>query len=244
MNLLLLEAAEIDAHGCARLGDRRLDHAREVLKAHVGERLRVGVLGGRVGTAEVLSLTEQELCLQVELHSPPPPRANVSVILAVPRPKALRRIIPAVASLGVDKLVLINAARVEKSYFDSKVLAPAYVDELIRLGLEQACDTIAPHVEIRQHQRDFLVNELPRWAPASASRLLPHPIAQHALSPVPSSCPVVLAIGPDGGWIPQEVELFGHCGFTPVSMGPRVLRSEVAICTALGAVRAGLHRAM
>jgi RsmE family RNA methyltransferase len=244
MNLLLLNAAEVDEHGCARLGGRRLTHAREVLKAQVGERLRVGVLGGLVGTAEILSLEEEELCLQVELHSPPPPRANVSIILAVPRPKALKRIIPAVASLGVEKLVLLNAARVEKSYFDSKVLAPSFVDELMRLGLEQACDTIAPQLEIRQHQREFLEHELDRWAPAEALRLLPHPRANERLGPVPSSCPVVLAIGPDGGWIPQEVELFARCGFTPVSMGERVLRSEVAICAALGAVRAGLPRAM
>jgi RsmE family RNA methyltransferase len=150
VNLLLLHAHEVDGASIARLSGRRLEHAREVLRVQAGETLKVGVLGGLMGTAKVLSQDAQSLVLEVSATEPPPPRAGVSLVLAVPRPKALKRVIPAVASLGVDRVVLVNAARVEQSYFDSKVLAQEFLDGLVELGLEQACDTVRPTLEIRE----------------------------------------------------------------------------------------------
>ena len=238
MNLLLLRAEEVDADGVARLSGRRLEHAREVLRVQAGQTLRVGVLGGLMGTAEVLSQDAVSLVLKVSVMDAPPPRAGVSLVLAVPRPKALKRVIPAIASLGVDRVVLVNAARVEKSYFDSKVLAAEFLDGLVELGLEQACDTIRPTLEIRERLKPFVEDELATWAPRDAVRLIPHPHATAPLRPVPSSTHVVLAIGPDGGWVPFELELFSKHGFQPVSLGRRVLRGEVAVPAVLGAVRA------
>lgn len=235
MNLLLLRQEELGADGVVTLRDRRLTHLREVLKVQHGQQLRVGVLGGLMGTAEVLAPDT----LKVTVTEPPPPRANVSLILAVPRPKQLKRVIPAVASLGVDRVVLINAARVEKSYFDSKVLNREFLDSLVELGLEQACDTVPPVIEIRERLKPFIEDELASWAPQGL-RLVPHPYAQAPLAPVPLSQHVTLAIGPDGGWVPYEIDLFSKHGFTPVSLGKRVLRGEVAVPSILGAVRAAL----
>lgn len=236
MNLLLLRSSEVSPDGLVRLEGRRLDHLREVLRVQKGQTLRVGVHGGLLGTAEVLSADT----LKVTVTEPPPPRANVSLVLAVPRPKQLKRVIPAVASLGVDRVVLVNAARVEKSYFDSKVLNTEFLDSLIDLGLEQACDTVPPVVEIRERLKPFIEDELATWAPPDALKLIPHPYATDGLRPVPAATHVVLAIGPDGGWVPYEVDLFSKHGFTPVSLGRRVLRGEVAVPAVLGALRAAL----
>ena len=188
------------------------------------------------GTAEVLSEGPDGLRLGLTLDADPPPRAGVSLVLAIPRPKTLRRVIPALASLGVDRIVLVNAARVEKSYFDSKVLAPAFLDGLIDLGLEQARDTRPPRIEVRERFRPFVEDELDAWA-GSSVRLVPHPTAHATVPRVEPSQPVTLAIGPDGGWVPFEVDLFERCGFTPVSFGPRILRVEVALSYVLGRIR-------
>ena len=115
MNLLLLRPEEVAADGTAVLAGRRLLHAREVLQISQGDALRVGVLGGLRGEAEVISLGPAALTLRVKLAEPPPARAGVDLLLALPRPKALRKIVPAVASFGVSRLFLINASRVEKS---------------------------------------------------------------------------------------------------------------------------------
>ena len=238
MNLLLLEAREVEPDGRVLLAGRRHLHAREVLRVQGGETLRVGIKGGLCGTATVVSLSAAGLELQVTIAEPPPPRAGIDLILAIPRPKALKRVVPAVASLGVDRVILINAARVEKSYFDSKVLAAAFLDELVDLGLEQARDTVAPIIEVRDRFKPFIEDELASFK--DAVRLVPHPIAEHALGPVPREQRVVLAIGPDGGWVPFEVELLVKHGFRPVSLGQRILRVEVAVPTVIGAVRAAI----
>ena len=239
MNLLLIEASEL-TDGVARLTARRHEHAREVLKVQAGDTLRVGLRGGQLGTAEIRSETEAGLELRCVFDLPPPPRAQIDLVLAIPRPKALKRVIPAIASLGVDRVVLVNAARVEKSYFDSKVLAAEFLDGLVELGLEQACDTIRPILQIRERLKPFVEDELSSWAPPGSVRLIPHPHATAPLRPVPSATHVVLAIGPDGGWVPFELELFSKHGFQPVSLGRRVLRGEVAVPAVLGAVRAAI----
>jgi RsmE family RNA methyltransferase len=236
MNLLLLAPHEIADGETALLTGRRHEHAREVLRVQAGGTLRVGVRGGNCGTGEVVSEGPEGLRLKLTLDREPPPRSGVSLVLAIPRPKALRRIIPAVASLGVDRVVLVNAARVEKSYFDSRILAPAVLDELLDLGLEQSRDTRPPTIAVRERFRPFVEDELDAWAGESV-RLLPHPPAQAPLSRIDHSRPVVLAIGPDGGWVPFEVELLERRGFLPVSLGPRVLRVEVAVSYIIGRVR-------
>lgn len=232
MNLLLLLPDELDASGVASLSGRRALHAREVLRAQAGDSLRVGVLGGAVGEGIVESAGDP-LRLRVTLNQPPPPRPGIDVLLAIPRPKALKKVLPALASLGVDTIVLLNAARVEKSYFDSKVLDPTFVAGLLDLGLEQAKDTRRPSVLVRERFKPFIEDELDGLFPSSR-RLVAHP----STSPgsVAGGERILLAVGPEGGWVPFELDLLAAHGFTPWSAGPRTLRVEVAVPFLLGAI--------
>jgi RsmE family RNA methyltransferase len=106
----------------------------------------------------------------------------------------------------------------------------------VDLGLEQARDTRPPRIEIRERFRPFVEDELDEWAGRSV-RLLPHPAARAVVPRVDADQPVTLAIGPDGGWVPFEVDLLERCGFAPVSLGPRILRVEVAVGYLLGRIR-------
>jgi RsmE family RNA methyltransferase len=238
VNLLLLFDEDFLPDGTARLTGRRAQHAREVLRAEPGEVLRVGRVGGLVGTGEVLENSAGLLRLSVQLTEPPPPRAGVDLLLAIPRPKALKKVLPAVASLGVDRVVLVNAARVEKSYFDSKVLAPDFLQELLLQGLEQARDTRLPEVLVRERFRPFVEDELGALVGPRALRLLPHPPAHQPLTAmrVGTAPRVLLAIGPDGGWVPFEASLLEAHGFHPFTLGPRILRVETAVPVLLGQV--------
>lgn len=236
MNLLLLETHELSANGAVTLGGRRAQHAFEVLRVTGGDSVRVGVRGGQIGQAVVTASSKTELSLTVTLSEAPPARPNVDVVLAIPRPKALKRVIPALASFGVDRVFLVNAARVEKSYFDSKVLTAEFINELVTLGLEQGCDTIAPTFELRERFKPFVEDELPALL-TKATLLVPHPHAVQPLSPLPLSQRVIIAIGPDGGWVPFELDCFARVGGVGVRLGPRILRGEVAVSAVLGALR-------
>jgi len=150
----------------------------------------------------------------------------------MPRPKAVRRVLAAVASLGVDRLVLLNAARVEKSYFDSKVLAEARIHKHLLDGLEQAQDTVLPEVVVAERFRPFVEDTLEGLVGPSQRRVL-HPGPMEGSRPS-SGERLVLAIGPEGGWVPFERELLAAHGFTPLGLGPRTLRTETVVPFALG----------
>jgi RsmE family RNA methyltransferase len=235
MNLVLLYDDDFVDPRTVALEGRRRTHVLETLRASPGDDIRAGLLGGEVGVARVLADDGVALRLEVKLGEPPPARPGVDLLVAVPRPKALKKLLPAVASLGVDRMVLVNSARVEKSYFDTKALEPRALAALLDLGLEQARDTVRPEVLVRKRFRPFVEDELDAVF-GSGTRLLPHPSAVRPLRDVSRDGRVVLAIGPEGGWVPFEVELFDRAGFVPVSLGPRTLRVEVAVPALIGAL--------
>lgn len=232
MNLILLTPDELGPQDTVTLTGRRAEHVLTVHRANVGDRLRVGVLGGQMGQADVLALGEGQVVLRLgELNVPPPPRLPVTVILALPRPKMLKRIYQTVATLGVERLVLLHSYRVEKSFWSSPWLAPAAIHEHLYLGLEQGVDTVLPEVCLRRRFKPFVEDELPALA-AGRRCLVAHPTGAEAC-PQGQAQPTVLAIGPEGGFIPYEVERLAEQGFTPVSLGPRILRVETAVTALL-----------
>ncbi len=232
MNLLLLTPEDCPEPGLARLGGRRLQHVLDVHRAREGESLRVGMLGGLMGEACILSLSRDELVLRFALDTSPPPKIPLRLLLSLPRPKMLKRILQAVAAMGVQQLVLMNSYRVEKSFWTSPWLAPEALREQLLLGLEQARDTVLPDIVLEPLFKPFVEDRLPALV-RNTRALLAHPGSAEAC-PVALNQPLTLAIGPEGGFIPYEVEKLVEAGFEPVHLGARILRVETAV-TALTA---------
>ena len=238
MNLILLFPDDFVSDGSVRLTGRRARHVHEVHRAEAGQELTVGRVNGSVGKGTVLLVTPDEVRLAVSLSEEPPAAAGIDLLLAMPRPKVLRRVLQSAASLGARRIALVGAQRVEKSYFDTPFLEPAEVERNLVLGLEQARDTVLPEVIVRRRFRPFVEDEVEAlWPAATHARLLAHPAARRGLleegSPSPGPA-AVLAIGPEGGWIPFELELLAACGFRAFGLGPRILRVETAVPFAFG----------
>ena len=231
MNLLLLEAADFVAADRVVLRGRRLTHLHEVHRAEAGECLRVGLLGGQMGQGQLLRLDATEAELKIELQQTPPAKLPVTLLLALPRPKMLRRVLQTVASMGVPKLVLLNSYRVEKSFWQTPFLEPQAIREQLLLGLEQARDTVLPEVIIEKRFKPFVEDRLPQLV-AGTRGLVGHP-GDYPTCPRALSEPVTLAIGPEGGWIPYEVEKLTEAGLQPVQLGDRILRVETAVSALL-----------
>lgn len=234
MNLLLLEEADFVAADRVVLADRRFTHMQEIHRVTVGDNLRVGRINGLMGKATVLRLETHEAELEVVFDQQPPAKLPLTLVLAVPRPKMLRRLFQTVATLGVPRLILVNSYKVEKSFWQTPFLHPDSIRENLILGLEQARDTVLPQVIIEKRFKPFVEDRLPSIA-AGTLGLVGHP------GPYPA-CPraveqtVTLAIGPEGGWIPYEVELLGQAGLTPVQLGERILRVETAVTALLSRI--------
>ncbi|MBB6340266.1 RsmE family RNA methyltransferase [Pseudomonas fluvialis] len=227
MNLLLLEDGDFVAPDRVRLQGRRLQHLREVHRAECGDSLRVGRLGGLMGRGVLFSLNAEQAELQISLDTPPPAKLPLTLLLAVPRPKMLKRVLQTVSAMGVARLVLLNSYRVEKSFWQTPFLEPAAIREQLILGLEQARDTVLPEVTLEKRFKPFVEDRLPALADGSLG-LTGHP-GEYPACPRAVEGPVTLAIGPEGGWIPYEVELLRLAGLQPVQLGERILRVETAV---------------
>lgn len=230
MNVVLMRAEQLDDEGRARLEGATAEHVRTILHKQVGDTLKVGRIGGQLGEATVVAADDTGFTIACRFDRDPPRKSGIQLVLALPRPPVLRRVLQHATAMGVTRIVLVNAARVEKSYWGSPALAPAAIEEQLLLGLAQAGDTVLPSVEQRQRLRPFVEDELATGA--IATRLVADPSAQRAC-PTDLDAPAVLAVGPEGGWVPFELELMAQAGFDAIGIGPRILRVETAVVALL-----------
>ncbi|WOJ94892.1 16S rRNA (uracil(1498)-N(3))-methyltransferase [Congregibacter variabilis] len=232
MNLLIIEADELDSNKQLRLSGRRLKHLNEILKLQIGDKVRVGQLDGEIGIGLVRAIDTSGAIIDVSLRQAPPPPLPLSVVLALPRPKMLRRILRGLAETGVKDIHLINSFRVEKSYWQSPLLKRDALHEALIAGLEQAIDTALPTVGLHQRFRPFAEDVLPRLCQGRDALLAD--LGAGDSYPSEPVVPSLLMLGPEGGFIPFERELIQKAGARCVGLGPRMLRVETALHCALG----------
>jgi len=240
MNCILIEPAELLDDHRVRLDGERAAHIRTVLRKTVGDTIKVGLLDGPLGSAEIVAVDADSVSVDCTWGETPP-RPNTHLVLALPRPKVLRRLWAQLAALGVAHIHLVNAEKVERFYFDSHVITPETFRPLLIEGLQQAVDTHLPEVSVHRAFRKFAEDEIPSIIEAEQiadrNRLMLHPRATKALTPATGSC--LLALGPEGGWNDFELQLLGARGLLPRRLGPRVLRSDTACIAALSLIGSG-----
>jgi 16S rRNA (uracil1498-N3)-methyltransferase len=230
MNIILLAHEDWLDENTVCLDDRRHEHIRSVLKAEIGDALRVGLLDGLRGSGTVIKLSDERTHLQVDLVDTPLPRHPCDLILALPRPKMLRRVFRTAAEMGVAHLYLINSARVEKSYWQSPLLQPDRIKAALTAGLERAGDTALPQVHLHPRFKPFIEDQLPGLIGPRACWIA-HPGAREALAN--QSGGGLILLGPEGGFVPYEVELAQSLGAQPVRLGDRILSVDTAVTAAL-----------
>lgn len=243
MNLVLLDASDVDADGQATVADARARHLLDVLKVSIGQIVRVGIVDGGIGEGRVLATSAESVSLACSI-GPTPPRSAVDLLLALPRPKVLHRLWAQLAALGVGHIILTNAERVERHYFDTHVIDPATYRPLLLEGLQQARDTRVPTVHVHRRFRILVEDDLDQLA-GDALRIVADPAASVPLSSTVHASDrarVLLAIGPEGGWNRFELDLLSAHGFTHVGLGPRTLRSDTACVALLALVHDAMRR--
>jgi RsmE family RNA methyltransferase len=242
VNLVLLEPGEVGARGDTTLTGARARHLLNVLRVVPGTQVRVGLIDGPRGAATIQSSGSASVTLRCAFEQDTPERPRVDVLLALPRPKVMRRLWAQLAASGVGRIILTNAERVERDYFDAHILTPACYRPLLVEGLQQARDTRVPAVSIHKRFRVLVEDELNGLLDADGLRLVADPSAPKSVTAAigdrsleASDKRVLLAIGPEGGWNSFEIGLLAAHGFEPVGMGSRTLRTDTA-CVALLAI--------
>jgi RsmE family RNA methyltransferase len=249
MNLILLHDQDFITPHRVRLSDRRFIHIQDILKAQCAKTLTVGKINGLMGQGTVISKDSDVIELEVILDQKPPEALSLTLVLALPRPPMLKRILFSAAMLGIKKIIILNFKRVEKSLWNSSSLKPPAITEQLILGLEQAKDTVMPEVIIKKGFKPFVQDELPSLINGKLA-LVAHPnkvsvIASEAKVLMPDTRsssqsfsnvirPVVLVIGPEGGIIDYEIDLLKAAGCQTIDLGPRILRTESVLPLVVG----------
>ena len=238
MNRILFEKSEIDGD-IATFGGERAAHVLSVLHGEVGQILKTGEIDGRSGTSEIVEIRNMEgaaggpLVTVRTCHSDDPLAPWVDLVLAPPRPRAMKRLLPQLASLGVGRIFLVGAKKVEKDFWGATLLKEENYRPLLIDGLMQAGTTALPKVETRRNFRRFVADELDSVS-SGACRIVAHPYATEGAAAPVVSHPLILAIGPEGGWTDDEVALLESHGFARYSLGRRILRTDTAVIALLG----------
>lgn len=242
MNLVILEPGEVGQAGQVHLSGARAVHLLRVLKVAPGHEVRVGLLDGPSGVGTVQSVADGTVELRCVFDASAPARPRVDLLLALPRPKVMRRLWAQLAGLGVGQIILTNAERVERNYFDTHVLSRECYRPLLVEGLQQARDTWLPQVSIHRQLKVLVEDELDGLF-GSGLRVVADPSTDTSVGAAVSKGVgkrVLLAIGPEGGWNAFELNLLQAHGFQPIGMGPRTLRTDTACIALLSLVHASL----
>ncbi len=230
------------------LDDDRALHIRNILKLAINDTVRMGVINHGITDGIVTSLDDSYNIslgsyesLTKSIDTP-----YIDLILAVPRPLRLERLLPIIASLGIRRLYLIAANKVEKDYFGSHLFRrPSALNQLLLEGLSQASDSyILPEVHVRKSFHKFVKDELPLLYEENKNKFIAHPYnigsesdgAQRLFCYEKSAGTnnAVIAIGPEGGWEDDEVTCFKQNNFRQITLGSHILRTDVAVTVTLG----------
>lgn len=235
MNLLVIEVDDFIADDRVRLTGRRCKHVLDVHRVELGSELKVGRVNGPMGRGKVVVLDEAALELQVEWTHQGRPSPPICLAVAMCRPPTLRKVMRYATSMGVERFLFFHSRRVEKSYWNSRELEPEALQENLWLGMEQGCSTQLPVLEFHRRFLSFVQDRLV----ACAERGPVYFCDPSADEPSPFRCsegrlqPVTMVVGPEGGFIPFELETLAQAGHRPVNLGSRILRVEVAVIAAL-----------
>ncbi len=235
MNIILIKKADFIGPRRVLLKDRRARHVINVLRAKAGDRIRTGLVNGKIGDGLICTISDFRVEFEVELTDPAPKALPVTLLLALPRPKVFKRVLSAAITMGVKKIFIFNTWRVDKSYWQTPLLQADKLNEISRLALEQAVDTKLPEITLKPLFRPFVEDDVPNLARKHENAWLLHPHSDPAISINKSARlnSALIAIGPEGGFIPFEVEMFMTAGLKQFSLGSRTLRVEQAVPAAL-----------
>lgn len=234
MNVLLFSKEARSGH-CVRITEqKKIDHLIKILKLKTNDSIKLGEINGKLGTGTIIKLDACELSLKVNLEQAPPDALPCSVILALPRPQQLKRILVHLSALGVKDIHLIQSARVEKNYWQSPTLEA--IHHYLIEGLEQAKDTVLPTVSLHKNYTDFINKDIHKILEHKQAWLAQPGAQQSIQRQSDASSQHVIVVGPEGGFIPEEVEHFKQLGCQTVSLGQRILKTETAIPVMLAAL--------
>ncbi|MGA9673319.1 MAG: 16S rRNA (uracil(1498)-N(3))-methyltransferase [Terracidiphilus sp.] len=212
------------------------EHMARVLRAESGMEADV-VAGGHVFHASVAAVAPHEIRFNLIAEVQADPALPITLVVAVYKFDRMEWAIEKATELGVAALAPMIARRTEKHLAQA---AEKRVERWRRIALEAAqqsrrSDVPVIHPPAPLAERIRAASEATRIVLAEQERTTTlRAVLEDAVSQGGAEMPALeIAIGPEGGWAPEEEALFDANGWRAVSLGPRILRAETAAIAAL-----------
>ena len=231
MNIILLENVKVG--DSVVIKNRRFKHIKEILKSKIGDKIKIGVINSFMGIAEIIDIEKEFIKLNIEsLNIPSPKKLPITLVMAMVRPKSLKKSLHAAITMGVKEIYIIKTWKVEKSFWSSPILKEKELNKIVIEALEQSKDTVMPKIIVKRRFKPFLEDEL-IYIVKDKKAILAEPTSNLNINKLKldkiSYPETVLAVGPEGGFIKYEIDKFKDIGFEDFNIGKRILRVEFAI---------------
>ncbi len=242
MNIIILFESDKKDDGLYHLSDYRAEHIRSVLKSQINDQIEIGILNGALGTASVQSIDDDKIVLfDLQLKEIRPVDKIIDIIVALPRPQTVKKILFTSAMMGIRNIFFIRSNRVEKSFFHSPLLEEENYTKYLINGLQQGKNTQMPIVSIHDKFKPFMQDNLSRFYEEKNEqplKFLPELDVSQTLVDVydKKNKHLLVAIGPEGGWVPFETEMMESLGFHKFKLGDWTLRVEHALTACLAQI--------
>lgn len=228
MNLILLPN-QSDTTNWLIVQPHQVQHIQQHLKLTIGDTVKIGIQNQGRYRCQITDIQRDFIQIRPLYPETIPHKIPVTLMVALPRPKALRRLVMDATSLGVEKIVLFHSYHVEKSYWQTPYLQQ--LQHYMQLGLEQAGDVFFPEIQLEKRFKPFVEDRLATWT-QHAPTFVAHPYSHVAL-PFHFNQPCQIMLGAERGFIDYELDLLQKNGCQIVQLGNRILRTETAMTAIL-----------
>ena len=208
-------------------------HLFKVKRLQVGERLRVIDGEGHARWAEITGIDKRAARLALGEAAPAnEPALAVEIFVAAPKPDRAAWMIEKLTELGVIAVHFIPTEREARSVEGSQL---ARLRRIAVSAVEQSGRSLVPALTIAGGMREAIAG-----ARAAGQTIAVLDASGSTACPIAAAAGHIgLLVGPEGGWSPEECDLFRERQVPPWSLGPTVLRVETAAVVAAGQVLCG-----
>ena len=210
-------------------------HLRDVLRLKAGDPLELLDGSGKVYDARIVEINKERIICRSISSRPAEtePRLKITLAQAIPKSSKMDFIIEKCTELGVNKIIPLLTERTVKMAAKLERWR-----KIAKSAAQQSGRCIIPEIAEPLKFGQFLKLRgqydlaLIAWE-GEKENTLKKSLQSPLLPPIPQ---ILVLIGPEGGFTSQEIELAKAAGFTPVSLGKTILRTETAGLAALAAI--------
>jgi len=229
-------ADEVSSNQAALTGEHA-DHLVRVLRARVGQEFDIAT-GAVVRRGRIVSIAPDRVEFELGEEVLAAPAANITLLLAVFKFDRMEWAIEKCAELGVSRIVPVIARRTDAHLASAAAKRSERWRRIALQAAEQSRRAAPPEIAapIKLQDAASLTGALRIvLAESEQQTLLRDVLASH-----PAEVSIVLAIGPEGGWTDDELQLFQKAGWISASLGSTILRAETAAIAATAVVTSEL----